>query len=187
LGGHSKERLVTPPSRINAAIRSVIWLGGAACYAYVKKPDGASCFAVRPDSIGWLGGGLCFAGLALHFCSNVSLARGERQGTAGTSALVTDGPFGYVRNPIYLAGITLLLGVGLLYPTWHAKDLVLPLLLLAYFHLAVVRVEEPALRRHFGSTYEEYCKRVPRWFPAPTSPSCAARQGDAAGGASRRS
>jgi protein-S-isoprenylcysteine O-methyltransferase Ste14 len=158
---------VTPPPWANAAIRSVIWLGGAAGLAYFMKPDGASVLAVRPDAIGWLAGGIFVAGLALHVWSNVSLARGERQ----ASPLVMDGPFRYVRNPIYLAGITMLLGAGLLYPTWQPNDLVLPLLLIAYFHLAVVRIEEPALRQHFGPTYEQYCRRVPRWFPAPTSPS----------------
>jgi protein-S-isoprenylcysteine O-methyltransferase Ste14 len=25
--------------------------------------------------------------------------------------------------------------------------------------------EEPALKRKFGTTYEEYLKRVPRWIP----------------------
>jgi protein-S-isoprenylcysteine O-methyltransferase Ste14 len=144
-----------------------MWLGGAACLAYFKKPDGESFLAVRSDAVGWLGGGICVAGLALHAWSNVSLARGERRGPAA-SELVTDGPFRYVRNPMYLAGITLLLGVGLLYPTWRAKDLVLPLLLLGYFQVIVVRIEEPALRRHFGTTYEEYCKRVPRWIPSPS-------------------
>jgi len=167
---------MTPPPWVNAAIRSVIWLGGAAGLAYLKKPDGATVLAVRPDAIGWLAGVIFGAGLVLHVWSNVTLARGERQATAGTSPLVTDGPFRYVRNPIYLAGITMLLGVGLLYPQWQAKDLVVPLLLLLYFHLAVVRIEEPALRQLFGPTYEEYCKRVPRWFPAPTSPSRAAHQ-----------
>jgi protein-S-isoprenylcysteine O-methyltransferase Ste14 len=164
-----KENVVTPPPWVNAAIRSVIWLGGAAGLAYVKKPDGAGVLAVRQDAIGWLAGGILVAGLALHIWSNVSLARGERQATAGTSSLVTDGPFRYVRNPIYLAGITLLLGVGVLYPTWEAKDLILPLLLLVYFHCAVVLVEEPALRQHFSLAYDEYCRRVPRWFPTPNS------------------
>jgi protein-S-isoprenylcysteine O-methyltransferase Ste14 len=153
--------------------------------AYAKKPEGASVLAVRPDAIGWVAGGICVAGLALHVWSNVTLARGERQATEGASPLVIHGPFRYVRNPIYLAGITLLLGVGLLYPTWEAKDLVLPLLLLVYFHVAVVRVEEPALRRHFSRAYGEYCQRVPRWFPAPTSPRRAAHQHGGTGGASR--
>jgi len=49
---------------------------------------------------------------ASHDWSNVSLARGEREISAEAGALVTDGAFRYVRNPIYLAGITLLLGVG---------------------------------------------------------------------------
>jgi protein-S-isoprenylcysteine O-methyltransferase Ste14 len=44
----------------------------------------------------------------------------------------------------------------------------LPLLLLAYFHVAVLRIEEPELRRRFGSKYEAYCERVPRWFPVVT-------------------
>jgi protein-S-isoprenylcysteine O-methyltransferase Ste14 len=171
---------------INAALRSVIWLGLAGCLAYYKKPDGASLLAVRTDAIGWLGGSVVFAGLALHFWSSATLARGERQ-RAAASTPVTDGPFRYVRNPIYLAGITLLLGVGLLYSPWRAVDLGLPLLLLVYFHVAVVRVEEPELRRRFSSKYEEYCKRVPRWLPVPTSRARAAQRGDAADGASRRS
>jgi protein-S-isoprenylcysteine O-methyltransferase Ste14 len=142
--------------------------------AYLKKPDGASFLAVRTDAIGWLGGGVFLTALALHVWSNLSLTRGERHGSAGVSALVTDGPFRYVRNPIYLAGITLLLGVGLLYSTWRAVDLILPLSLFVFFHLSVVLVEEPALQRFFGSQYEEYRKRVPRWFPVPTSPGRAA-------------
>ena len=177
---------MTPPPWINAAIRSVIWLGGAAGLAYVKKPDGASVLAVRQDAIGWLAGGICAAGLALHVWGNVSLARGERQATAGRSHLSRTGRFGTSeirsssRNHV-------LFGVGLLYPAWEAKDLVLPLLLLCDFHLAVFRVEEPALRQRFSPTYEEYCKRVPRWFPTPTSPNRAAHQRGATGGASRPS
>ena len=113
---------------INATLRSVIWLGMAGFLAYHKKPDGASVLAVRTDAIGWLGGSIVVAGVAFHLWSNVSLARGERQ-AAETSALVTDGAFRR-SDPIYLAGITLLLGVGLLYSRWPAVDLVLPLLLL---------------------------------------------------------
>ena len=156
---------VTPPQFwINAALRSVIWLVAAVGLAHFKKPDGASLLAVRTDALGWLAGVIGLAGLALHAWSTATLARGERRGTAASTP-VTDGPFRYVRNPIYLAGITLLLGVGLLYSPWRAVDVGLPLLLLLYFHVAVVRVEEPELRRRFGSKYEDYCTRVPRWLP----------------------
>ena len=32
-------------------------------------------------------------------------------------------------------------------------------------HLWITRVEEPRLRARFGSVYETYCQRVPRWIP----------------------
>jgi len=167
---------MTPPSWIHAALRSVVWLGGAACLAYLKKPDGSSILAVRADAIGWLGGGIFLAGLALHVWSNAILARGERYRSEEANALVTDGPFRYVRNPIYLAGITLLLGVDLLYYPWNGLGLMAPAFLLAFFHLRVVRVEEPLLRRRFGARYGEYCRRVPRWIPVPGSLARAAQE-----------
>lgn len=145
--------------------RSVVWLGGAACLAYFKKPEGESFLAFRSDPIGWLGGGVFLAGLAFHAWSNLSLAWGERRRTEKGSGLVTDGPFRHVRNPIYLAGIMMSLGVSLIYSPWRAVDLVLPLVLLLIFHLRVVSAEEPALRRRFGQAYKDYCSRVPRWFP----------------------
>jgi len=155
---------LSPQFWINTALRSIIWLGAAVGWAYLKKPEDAGFLAVRSDALGWLGGGIVLVALALHFWSTVTLARGERQESA-ISTPVTNGPFRYVRHPIYLAGVTLLLGVGLLYSPWRAIDGGVPLLLLIYFHVAVVRFEEPELRRRFGSKYEEYCKRVPRWLP----------------------
>ena len=166
---------MNPPFWINAALRSVIWLGWAVLLAFIKKPDGASLLAVRTDTLGLLGGGIALTGLAFHFWSNATLASGERQGAAASTP-VADGPFRYVRNPIYLAGIALLLGVSLLYAPWRAIDSVRPLLLLGFFHLVVIRLEEPKLRRRFSSEYDEYCERVPRWFPVPTSRTRAAQQ-----------
>ena len=166
---------MAPPFWINGALRSVIWLGAAGGLAYFKKPDGASLLAVRTDALGWLGGLIVLAGLASHFWSSLTLARGERPGAAANTP-VTDGPFRYIRNPIYLAGITLLLGVGWLYATWRPVDLALPLLLFGYFHVSVVWVEEPALQRQFGATYTEYCGRVPRWLPLSVSRARAANR-----------
>jgi hypothetical protein len=156
-------------SGANALIRSVIWLGGAGFYAYLKKPAGLSVLAVRTDAPGWLGVGLLGAGLALHCWSNVVLA-GHDLAPGQAATLAT----------------TLLAGIGLLYGPWHVNDLVLPVALFVYFHLAVVRVEEPALRRRFGASYSDYCRRVPRWLPR-LAPGAGAAQGDAGDGASHRS
>jgi protein-S-isoprenylcysteine O-methyltransferase Ste14 len=60
------------------------------------------------------------------------------------------------------------LGVALLYSPWSAVDLAAPILLLVFFHVRVIRIEEPALRRRFGPPYDEYCRRVSRWMPRPS-------------------
>ena len=149
---------------INALLPSIIWLGGAGLYAYVKRPAGVSVLDVRTDAPGWLGAGLLGAGFALHCWSAVALA-GHGLGRSQAATLAVMGPYRFVRNPIYLAGITLLAGIGLLYGPWRVSDLVLPVALFVYFHLAVIRVEEPALRSQFGASYSAYCQRVPRWLP----------------------
>ena len=79
--------------------------------------------------------------------------------------MVTEGPFQYVRHPIYLAGIPLLAGIYLLYANWNWADLVAAVIAVALVHIQVVRREEPKLRGRFGASYEEYCRRVPRWMP----------------------
>ena len=48
---------------MNAALRSIVWLGAVLWLAYLKKPDGAGILAVRTDAIGWIGGGLLVAGI----------------------------------------------------------------------------------------------------------------------------
>lgn len=69
-----------------------------------------------------------------------------------------------VRNPMYLGGVVILLGETLAFraPTLFAYGATVWLL----WHLAVVFVEEPSLRRRFGRDYDEYSKRVSRWFPS---------------------
>ena len=160
-------------------LRSLVWLGAIAFLAYLKKPEGASFARVRGDLTGWLGGGFLAVGVALHSWSNVTLARGERAGSQGAVTLVTGGPYAFVRNPIYVAGVPLLLGTCWLYSRLTGPDLIAGLVLLAFFHLRVVRGEEPVLRRRFGQAYEEYCRRVPRWVPRRRFAG-AAEEGDAA-------
>jgi len=79
--------------------------------------------------------------------------------------MVIAGPYQYVRNPIYVAGFVLLLGAHLLYAPWRWLYLVELVLVIAVFHVGVVVVEEPGLGRRFGADYDDYCRRVPRWFP----------------------
>lgn len=77
--------------------------------------------------------------------------------------LVIQGPYRFVRNPMYIGAGLALAGAALFYGS-------LPLLgyaglFLLTTHLFVVLYEEPALRRTFGQEYEAYCRQVRRWWP----------------------
>jgi len=76
---------------------------------------------------------------------------------------VPRGPYRFVRNPMYVGGILMLLGFGLYFDSATITLLGLAAFLLV--HTFVVVVEEPGLRTRFGRDYEEYCKTVPRWVP----------------------
>jgi protein-S-isoprenylcysteine O-methyltransferase Ste14 len=113
-----------------------------------------------------LGAVLILSGIAVLL---ESFARFALQG-AGTPApvfpprrLVVNGFYRHVRNPMYLAIISVILGQSLLLGS---------ITLLAYgalvwlgFHLFVVACEEPTLRKTFGAEYQAYCAKVPRWLP----------------------
>lgn len=77
--------------------------------------------------------------------------------------IVRGGLYRWVRNPMYVSVITVLLGEALVFrSSWLLAWAGLAALV---FHLFVLMHEEPALRRRFGSEYETYCGRVPRWLP----------------------
>lgn len=77
--------------------------------------------------------------------------------------LVREGPYQWVRNPMYLAVLSVVIGEAILF---HSLLLVgYALFVWMVVHLFVVFVEEPSLRRQFGESYETYLRIVPRWLP----------------------
>lgn len=77
--------------------------------------------------------------------------------------LVVVGPYGFVRNPMYVGAVLALLGAAVFYGSWALLSY--PVLFLLAAHLFVVGYEEPALRQAFGREYGAYCGRVGRWRP----------------------
>jgi protein-S-isoprenylcysteine O-methyltransferase Ste14 len=104
------------------------------------------------------------AGIALMVWALVTL---HRAGTTfephkGADRLVTDGPFAWRRNPIYLGHVLILLGLAqLTYNVWFA--ILAPVYALAVFWLAVLP-EERHLEERFGDAYRDYAARTRRWF-----------------------
>jgi protein-S-isoprenylcysteine O-methyltransferase Ste14 len=76
---------------------------------------------------------------------------------------VAVGPYRWVRNPIYLSALLIVVGEAWLFAS-------LPVLLYAIalaigFHLLVIGYEEPTLHQRFGDEYAAYRRRVSRWIP----------------------
>lgn len=77
--------------------------------------------------------------------------------------LVVTGLFRHVRNPIFLAVVSTILGQALLFGDWRL--IVYGALLWLAFHVQVVAYEEPTLEETFGEEYEAYRANVRRWIP----------------------
>lgn len=113
-----------------------------------------------------LGALVFLAGFALFAWCVVLFAR-VGQGTLApwdpTQALVAQGPYAYVRNPMISGVAGMLLGEALFFRSalvagWFA-------LFVLINHVYFIWSEEPGLLRRFGAGYAEYQERVPRWLP----------------------
>ena len=80
--------------------------------------------------------------------------------------LVVTGLYRYVRNPIFVAVVAIILGQALLMAEWRL--IVYGALLWLAFHVQVVVYEEPTLEQTFGREYEAFRAAVPRWIPRMT-------------------
>jgi protein-S-isoprenylcysteine O-methyltransferase Ste14 len=93
-----------------------------------------------------------------------------------TRHLVVRGFYRYVRNPMYVAVVAVILGQALLFGDVRVFEYGLFAWLAA--HLFVLAYEEPTLRKTFGREYESFRANVPRWIPRVTPWSGDGPQGD---------
>jgi len=118
-------------------------------------------------AMGWgVSGLLLVAGGALAFLACVVDFARKGRGTPfpldPPTALVVTGLYRWVRNPMYVAVLNVVLGEAAVFRS--GELIAYWLSVLAGFHLFVVLYEEPALRKRFGDEYETYCRHVPRWL-----------------------
>lgn len=111
------------------------------------------------------GVGLAVLGVAGTFLTQLAMGDSWRVGVDETehTELVTAGPFGLVRNPIFTAMLVSGAGIALVVPNVIA--LLGWVLLLVAIELQVRVVEEPYLRRQHGEPYRRYLATVGRFIP----------------------
>ena len=115
------------------------------------------------------GAALAGAGLTLMY-RTISLFAREGGGTLApwdpTRKLVVRGPYRYVRNPMIVGVLCVVMGEAVAF-----GSPALALWAALFFTMNAVwfpLVEEPGLVRRFGEQYDDYRQHVPRWLPRST-------------------
>ena len=119
-----------------------------------------------PKPVSWFALAVIIVGAVLYFLCLwffAAIGRGTPGPWDAPQRFVAVGPYRWVRNPIYIAALLVVIGEAWLF-------LSLPLLKYAVamavcFHLFVIGYEEPTLHRKFGDTYLKYKHVVGRWVP----------------------
>jgi protein-S-isoprenylcysteine O-methyltransferase Ste14 len=138
----------------------IVWSTG------VPAPDLGT---VRGALLALTGGLLIVLGLGMLVWTVVLFDRvGEGTLAIGSPVkLVVRGPYRHVRNPMMTAVFCIQLGTAIATASpwlfgWFVFFFTCVL-------IAIRGVEEPHLRRRFGTDYDEYRRNVPRWIPRLTS------------------
>lgn len=88
-----------------------------------------------------------------------------RDSEVHTEKLLADGPYRYVRNPLYLGNILMSAGIGLMA---SRIGFVVLSLGMTIFVIRLLLREEAELSRAQGEPYRRYCSAVPRLVPSLT-------------------
>jgi len=108
---------------------------------------------------------LAIGGILLTFAAQLAMGDAWRIGVdrEERTELVTNGPFGLVRNPIYSAMIPTVFGLVLMVPNALAVAVIIALVIA--LELQVRLVEEPYLVQVHGEAYATYAAHVGRFVP----------------------
>ena len=160
--------------KTSAVLGSALFLVVAPCLAAGAIPWWISRWEFRPPfldtgltrALGVILVMACVPGVADSFARFALQGLGTPAPIAPPRNLVVTGLYRYVRNPIYVALVAIILGQAVLMGDWRL--IVYGALWWLVFHVAVVAYEEPTLEQTFGKEYEAFRAAVPRWIPRMT-------------------
>lgn len=117
-----------------------------------------------------IGFAIIFFGEIIRFWG-VSIVGAETRttGTVGGTYLSTNGPFAYVRNPLYVGNLLVYAGVGVMSMALFPWMLIVAMCWFTLQYYLIVTREEEYLARTFGDEYALYRKDVRRFIPRLTA------------------
>jgi protein-S-isoprenylcysteine O-methyltransferase Ste14 len=140
----------------------ILWLSPL---VYLINPNWMNWSKIGlPESIRWLGVGigiLCGFGIYWLF-SSIGSGISPTSATRQQHQLVTNGPYRWVRHPLYTIGSSLFISFGMISDNWFVAALGV----LAFLGMATRTPKEEAnLIEKFGDEYREYMKKTGRYLP----------------------
>lgn len=156
--------------RVRAWLGTIVFLFVAPGVVAGLIPRGITGWRVA-DWDGWFWPVVIVAGLVilggvivlLNAFVRFARADGTPAPPVPTAHLVVVGPYRFVRNPMYVAVLAIILGQALLFGSW--ATLVYAAIAFAAVFLFVRFYEEPTLEETYGDEYREYRGNVRAWIP----------------------
>ena len=148
-----------PPSKIVPPFWAGIYLALALAFHYFWLKNGGGRFAIRtPGFLSLLGGFV----LMIWAWKLFHLKETPVHPFEESTRLVEEGPYRFMRNPMYLGMTLILLGIAFFAGTPPA--FLTPLLFFLTVNTAFVPFEEKKMEVRFGEAYRTYKRRVHRWI-----------------------
>lgn len=157
---------VPQPRKLPLAVKAVKALKVAVLLGLIVQTAFLSVLPISRDPRALQTAGLAIyvAGLLTAMAARLQLGRNwldiENADVLPTQAVVCAGVYRYVRHPIYIADLLLILGLELALNSWLAAGV----LLLAPVVVRMAMREEALLRARLAG-YEAYCRRTKRFIP----------------------
>ena len=144
-----------PPILLVLAVGGAVALGRIYPLPWPGVGDGAASL---------VGLGFGAVGVAILVWAGLTLRRHRTTilPHAGASTLVTDGPYHWRRNPIYIADVFLLFGAAEV--TGNIWFVILALVFAGLVTVLQIIPEERHLEAKFGDAWRDYAKRTRRWI-----------------------
>jgi len=167
---HSRPDEVTLKKREEGIVSRIAgllgMLGFAAMLAYVIHPGWLAFGDLSfPEWLRWTGVGTALAGFALLQWAQITLGKSwsDTPRMLKEQALITAGPYRFIRHPIYTAFLLILGSTLLISSNW--------LIGLSWTGMTVleivsrIRFEESLMLEYFGDQYRAYMKKTGRLLP----------------------
>lgn len=165
MGQRKTEKIIIKNDRRERIYIALVYLGQIPFVLYPLTPWIDPYHIPMPDWVRWLGGLISLAGIAGFYWSHDALGKNWAIALEikKEHALVTDGPYRFVRHPMYAAIYVIAIGLSLLSANW----LMAVVFLLPFTLMYLVRVpsEEEMMLEHFGTAYRDYMKKTGRLIP----------------------